>query len=44
MSDPRQDLQSTSASFDRDAEHLAKLEEAKLALDPADPRMAGLSE
>jgi hypothetical protein len=44
MRDPRDDLRATEESIRRDADHVKSLEEEKAALDPADPRVAGLSE
>lgn len=44
MSDPQQDLRATADSIRRDAEQVAILEEQKTVLDPADPRLAGISE
>jgi hypothetical protein len=44
MPDPREDLRATGESIRRDATQVKILEEGKAALDPADPRVAELSE
>jgi hypothetical protein len=44
MPNPRDDLRATEESIRRDADHVKRLEEEKAALDPADPRIAGLSQ
>ena len=44
MADPQQDLHATAESIRRDAELVKTLEEQKADLDPADPRVVGISE
>ena len=44
MPNPRDDLRATEEAIRRDADHVKSLEEEKAALDPADPRIAGLSQ
>ena len=44
MPDPRDDLRATEESIRRDADHVKTLEKEKATLDPADPRVAHLSE
>ena len=44
MRDQQDDLRATEESIRRDAEQVKTLEEEKAALDPADPRIAGLSQ
>lgn len=43
MADAQDDLRTTAESLVDDAEALKDLEEAKLALDPADPQVVTLS-
>jgi hypothetical protein len=44
MRDQQDDLRATEESIRRDAEQVKTIEEEKAGLDPADPRIAGLSE
>ncbi|MEP6637877.1 MAG: hypothetical protein ABJC39_00880 [Chloroflexota bacterium] len=44
MPDPREDLRATEESILSDAAQVVALEEEKMALDPADPRVDRISE
>jgi hypothetical protein len=44
MQNNRDDLRATGQAISRDAEQIEALEAEKAALDPADPRLAELSE
>ena len=44
MSEADDDLRATAESIAQDAGRLKEIEEAKLALDPADPRVLALAE
>ena len=44
QTDPQEDLRATQTSIKKDAEQVKTLEDAKGALDPADPRVEQISD